>query len=116
MARTACARLHQLFHLFAAPWTVALQAPLSKGFSKQEYWSGCHALLQVARSKSCNYQELVITVLINGNFTLHNFPNSQISLNKLLLSVQVSYHTMAALFLVFSSVFSRLKSSVLLNE
>ena len=22
------------------PWTVALQAPLSMGFSRQEYWSG----------------------------------------------------------------------------
>ena len=22
------------------------QAPLSMGFSRQEYWSGCHALLQ----------------------------------------------------------------------
>ena len=26
--------------LFATPWTVALQAPLSMGFSRQEYWSG----------------------------------------------------------------------------
>ena len=26
--------------LFAAPWTVALQAPLSMGFPRQEYWSG----------------------------------------------------------------------------
>ena len=26
--------------LFATPWTVALQAPLSMRFSKQEYWSG----------------------------------------------------------------------------
>ena len=26
--------------LFVAPWTVACQAPLSMGFSKQEYWSG----------------------------------------------------------------------------
>ena len=26
--------------LFANPWTVARQAPLSKGFSRQEYWSG----------------------------------------------------------------------------
>ena len=26
--------------LFATPWTVALQAPLSTGFSRQEYWSG----------------------------------------------------------------------------
>ena len=26
--------------LFATPWTVAYQAPLSMGFSRQEYWSG----------------------------------------------------------------------------
>ena len=26
--------------LFATPWTVACQAPLSMGFSKQEHWSG----------------------------------------------------------------------------
>ena len=26
--------------LFPAPWTVAYQAPLSMGFSRQEYWSG----------------------------------------------------------------------------
>ena len=25
---------------FATPWTVALQAPLSLRFSRQEYWSG----------------------------------------------------------------------------
>ena len=30
----SCARL------FATPWTVAYQAPLSIGFSRQEYWSG----------------------------------------------------------------------------
>ena len=26
--------------LFATPWTVAYQAPLSMGFSRQEYWIG----------------------------------------------------------------------------
>ena len=26
--------------LFLAPWTVVCQAPLSMGFSRQEYWSG----------------------------------------------------------------------------
>ena len=26
--------------LFAAPWTVARQAPLSMGFPRQEFWSG----------------------------------------------------------------------------
>ena len=29
-----------------SPWTVARQAPLSIGFSRQEYWNGCHFLLQ----------------------------------------------------------------------
>ena len=32
--------------LFATPWTVAYWAPLSMGFSRQEYWSGLHFLLQ----------------------------------------------------------------------
>ena len=32
--------------LFATPWAVAYQAPLSMGFSRQESWSGCHFLLQ----------------------------------------------------------------------
>ena len=27
-------------HLFATPWTVACQAPLSMGFSRQEPWNG----------------------------------------------------------------------------
>ena len=27
-------------NLFSTPWTVARQAPLSMGFSRQEYWSG----------------------------------------------------------------------------
>ena len=26
--------------LFASPWTVAYQAPLSMGYSRQEYWNG----------------------------------------------------------------------------
>ena len=30
----------------ATPGTVAHQAPLSVGFSRQEYWSGLHSLLQ----------------------------------------------------------------------
>ena len=28
------------FRLFATPWTVAHHAPLSMGFSRQDYWSG----------------------------------------------------------------------------
>ena len=32
--------------LFVTLWAVAHQAPLSMGFSKQEYWRGLHFLLQ----------------------------------------------------------------------
>ena len=32
--------------LFETPWAVARQAPLSMGFSRQEYGVGCHALFQ----------------------------------------------------------------------
>ena len=36
-----CVLSHISFvQLFATPWTVAHQAPLSMGFSRQEYWSG----------------------------------------------------------------------------
>ena len=31
--------------LLATAWTAAHQAPPSTGFSRQEYWSGCHCLL-----------------------------------------------------------------------
>ena len=34
------AQLSSHVQLFATPWTVAHQAPLSMGFSRQEYWSG----------------------------------------------------------------------------
>ena len=30
----------QSVQLFVTPWTVAHQAPLSMGFSREEYWSG----------------------------------------------------------------------------
>ena len=38
----SCTHAHSLSHvrLFATPWTIARQAPLSMGFSRQEYWSG----------------------------------------------------------------------------
>ena len=35
-----CAQLLSCVQLFATPWTVACQAPLSMGFFRQEYWSG----------------------------------------------------------------------------
>ena len=38
--------LFSCVQLFGTPQTVAHQAPLSMGFPRQEYWSGCHFLLQ----------------------------------------------------------------------
>ena len=35
-----CVQLLSHVLLFVAPWIVAHQAPLSMGFSRQEYWSG----------------------------------------------------------------------------
>ena len=32
-------KLFSLVRLFATPWTVACQVPLSMGFPRQEYWS-----------------------------------------------------------------------------
>ena len=34
-----CAQLFCCVHLFATPWTIAHQAPLSMRFSMQKYWS-----------------------------------------------------------------------------
>ena len=43
--------------LIATTWTVAHQAPLSMEFSREEYWSGLHTLLQgifpTPRSNPC---------------------------------------------------------------
>ena len=36
----AAVQLLSCVWLFATPWTVALQAPLSVEFSRQEHWSG----------------------------------------------------------------------------
>ena len=39
--RSVCVLTHfSHVQLFATPWTVARQAPLSMGFSRREYWSG----------------------------------------------------------------------------
>ena len=37
----------QSLRLPATPWTAAHQAPPSMGFSRLEYWSGCHCPLRI---------------------------------------------------------------------
>ena len=40
--------------LFATPWTIACQAPLSIGISRQEYWSGDFPSGPVVKNPPCN--------------------------------------------------------------
>ena len=56
--------------LFATPWTVACQAPLSIGFSRQEYWSGLQfpALGDLPNS-GIELESLVCPALESGFFT-----------------------------------------------
>ena len=35
-----CAQTLNRVRLFTTPWTISLEAPLSMGFPRQEYWSG----------------------------------------------------------------------------
>ena len=52
----------------AAPWTVVHQAPLSVGFSRQEYWSGLPFLSPKRLIKVCKIKMITIlssTVAIN---------------------------------------------------
>ena len=48
---------------FVTSWTIAHQAPLSMGFSRQEYWSGL-PYIRLFENCSC----LVSTVLWEKNF------------------------------------------------
>ena len=65
---------------FATPWTVALQAPLSTGFSRQEYWSGLPFPSPGdlpdpgIKPKSCTLQADSLTVSHQGSPTCPPLP------------------------------------------
>ena len=44
--------------LLGTPWTAAFQAPLSRGFSRQEYWSGVPLPSLIVEA----YQMAIITI------------------------------------------------------
>ena len=48
----ACS-LFSCVHLFTTLWTVACRAPLSMGFSRQEYWSGPMGGSDVEELRGC---------------------------------------------------------------
>ena len=52
--------------LFASPWTAAYQAPLSMGFSRQEYWSGVPLPSPKTAYKELNQRGFLMLFLNNG--------------------------------------------------
>ena len=60
--------------LFAAPWTVAHQAPLSMRFSRQEYWSGLpYSPPGDLPNPGIKLQPLASPILAGGFFTTERF-------------------------------------------
>ena len=59
--------------LFENPWTAAHQAPLSMGFSRQEYWSGVPLLLLVP-GLYFEQQSFSRAVVVNPGFHQHPTP------------------------------------------
>ena len=59
---------------FCNPWTVAHQVPLSMEFSRQEYWLGCHFLLQEIFPTQGSNQCLLLWQM--GSFPLHHLEHS----------------------------------------
>ena len=67
----ACLVTSVMSDSLVTPWTVALQAPLSMGFYKQEYWSGlpCPLLVYIygfpgdldGKESACNAGDLSLT-------------------------------------------------------
>ena len=47
-----------------APWTVAYQAPLSMGFSRQEYWSGVPLPSPIALTRR-TFVDKIMSLLFN---------------------------------------------------
>ena len=63
--------------LFAALWTVACQAPLSMGFSRQEYWSdNWESFSRILPDPGIEPMSLASPALAGGFFTTSAIRNS----------------------------------------
>ena len=63
--------------LFATSWTLAHQAPLSMKFWGQDYWSGCHFLLQqIFQTQILNLHLLHLLHLQMDSSLLHHLRSS----------------------------------------
>ena len=55
--------------LFETPWAVAYQAPLSMGFSRQEYWSGVPLPSSLVKTLFLDYVLLTLLPFIFESFS-----------------------------------------------
>ena len=94
---SACVLSH--IQLFATPWTLAHQPPLSMGFPKQEYWSGLPFLTPGGlpnsgiKAASPALAGRFLTTIFSNVFTSY-FPAHHISLiasNKLFLASKFAH-------------------------
>ena len=58
--------------LLATPWTAAYQAPLSMGFSRQEYWSGVPLPSPVRHDAFCELLHLELLLEVTNQDKLFN--------------------------------------------
>ena len=64
--------------LLATPWTAAYQAPLSVGFSRQEYWSGVPlsspeislGILQILKKKTHTQEKGILNTFLKINLKI----------------------------------------------
>ena len=91
--------------LFATSWTVACQAPLSMGFSKQEYWVDCHAS---SRGSSQPKDRTWVFCMPCGFF--HHWATWEVQYNGLMLwvySLKSMYTNNSCYIYLWSSSFKR---------
>ena len=69
------------------PWTAAHQAPLSMGFSRQEYWRGCHCLLHTKCLANDNTAERRLNP--HGNIKLRGMKSALTQFSTSVLSMPV---------------------------
>ena len=69
------AKLLSCVQLYATPWTEAYQAPLSMGFSRQEYWSGV-PLPSPWFLLVCIYSFISVIVFFTSSWLFFLFSNS----------------------------------------
>ena len=64
--------------LLATPWTAAYQAPLSMGFSRQEYWSGVPLPSPVQGRQTCKWITIQCTFRCNDKNKHRDFPGNPV--------------------------------------